>query len=268
MPAMPRGPRIDLGEANLVVEAAGDLIEVASVDPDATGRAIAAHVAALIPDDATLQIGIGSAPAALWRELTARRGLRLHSGLASEDVLQLADCGALADKGHVAGILAGSQQFYREMAARDLIRLADTLTTHDATAIAAHKTFFAANSALSVDLFGQVNVEWQGAKALSGIGGAPDFAAAASASPRGRSITMLPSTARGGTISRIVARLDTPTVSLARNLADVVATEHGTALLRDKSLDERAEALIAIAAPAFQDDLGRQWREMRKTMAG
>jgi acyl-CoA hydrolase len=101
---------------------------------------------------------------------------------------------------------------------------------------------------------------------VSGVGGAPDFASAALASPGGRSITMLPATARKGTISRIVTQLDTPTVSLPRNLADVVISEHGVAMLRDASLDERAEALIAIADPAFRDQLGIEWRALRATM--
>ncbi|MBB5707452.1 acetyl-CoA hydrolase/transferase C-terminal domain-containing protein [Sphingopyxis panaciterrulae] len=266
MPAIKRAPRIDLAEADLVVECESPLVEVPKVSPDAVGKAIAGHVAALVPDGATLQIGIGSAPAALWRALAGRRGLRLRSGLASEDLLHLADQGALADGDHVAGILAGSRAFYSAMAERDLVRLADTLETHDARAIGLERGFFAANSALSVDLFGQVNLEWQGGRLASGAGGAPDFASAAMASPGGAAITMLPSTAREGSISRIVGRLDTPTVSLPRNLADVIVTEHGTAHLRYLSIDERAEALIAIAAPAFRDALSKSWRELRQAM--
>lgn len=267
MPAMLRGPQIDLSEADLVVEVESALVEVAGVEPDSVGQAIAIHAAKLIPDGAALQVGIGSAPAALWRALGDRKNLRLRSGLASEDLLALADAGALAQTGHVAGILAGSKDFYRKMAEIDLVRLADTLETHDARAIGMEHGFVAANSALSVDLFGQINLEWQGSLPLSGAGGAPDFASAASASLGGMGITMLPSTARKGTISRIVAQLDTPTVSLPRNLADVVATEHGVARLRYRSMDQRAEALISIADPAFRGELTEQWREMRSTMA-
>lgn len=268
MPAMPRGPRIDLDGADLIVDAESPLIEVPPVIADATGKAIARHVAELIPDGAALQIGIGTAPAALWRGLASRRNLRLRSGLASEDLLYLADEGALAGAGHVAGIFAGTSPFYKAMAERDLVCLSDTRATHDFRAIGREAHFFSANSALAVDLFGQVNLEWQGSRTLSGVGGAPDFAAAALASSAGRSITMLPASARKGTISRIVAQLDGPTVSLPRNLSDVVATEHGIAHLRDKSLDERAEALIGVADHAFREDLEREWQEMRATMAG
>ncbi|MCC0057623.1 MAG: acetyl-CoA hydrolase [Rhodobiaceae bacterium] len=266
MPAMPRGPRIDLADADLVVEAESPLVEVPTGAAGATGQAIAAHVANLIPDGAALQVGIGSAPAALWRALRSRRNLRLRSGLASEDLLMLADVGALGQCDHVAGILAGSTAFYREAAARDLVRLSDTLETHDAGAIGMEENFVAANSALAVDLFGQVNLEWQGARPLSGVGGAPDFASAALVSQGGMGITMLPSRARNGSISRIVARLDVETVSLPRNLADIVVSEHGIARLRNKSLDARAEALIAIAHPGFRDELAGQWRKMRDMM--
>ena len=267
MPAMPRAPSIELAEADLVIELESPLVEVAPARPDAAARAIAAQVAALVPDGAAVQIGIGGAPAALWAALAGHRGLRLRSGLASEELLTLADRGALATDGHITGIAAGSTAFYRALAERDLIRFQDTRDTHDAGRIGREERFFACNSALEVDLFGQINLEWQGGRPISGVGGAPDFAAAGIASPGGRSITMLPATARGGTISRIVARLSAPAVSLPRNLSDLVVTEHGVADLRAASIDERAEALIAIADPAMRDRLADEWRGLRATMA-
>ena len=263
MPAMPRGPRIDLDEADQIFEAESPLVEVAPAAPNAIANAIARQTANLVPDGASLQIGIGSAPAALWAALSSHRDLRLRSGLVSEEFRQLSDKGALAADGHIAGILAGTSGFYRSAAECDLLRLSDTLETHDARAIEQEPNFIAANSALAVDLFGQTNLEWQGNRPVSGVGGAPDFASAALASPGGRSIAMLPSTARKGTISRIVAQLDTPTVSLPRNLADVVISEHGVANLRDASADERAESLIAIADPAFRESLSNDWRALR-----
>ncbi len=267
MPAMPRGPRIDLDDADIVAESESPLIEMPAVTVDAVGQAIAGHAAGLIPDGAALQVGIGSAPSALWRALASHRQLRLRSGMASGDLLHLADKGALANGDHVAGICVGTRDFYHAMADRNLVRLSDTLETHDVQTIGKEPNFFAANSALAVDLFGQINLEWQGGGLQSGVGGAPDFAAAALASPGGGAITMLPSTARKGSISRIVARLDTPTISLPRNMADAIVTEHGVAQLRNKSLDERAEALIAVANPAFRGDLEQQWRDMRGEMS-
>jgi len=266
MPHVLRGSRIDLTEADLVVETDSPLVEVPPAKPDKIGTAIAQLAAELIPDGARLQIGIGSAPAALWKALASRKQLRLRSGLAGEDFLALADAGAIANDGHVAGIMVGTARFYNDIAARDLVRMANTFETHDYRQIGSEERFFAANSALSVDLLGQVNLEWQGNRPLSGVGGAPDFATAAIASSGGRNITMLPSTAARGSISRIVPCLNSPSVSLPRHMADLVITEYGIADLRDKSLDARADALIGIADPAFHKELADGWRELRKQM--
>jgi acyl-CoA hydrolase len=267
MPALPRSPSVDLADADLVVELEGKLIELATTPADATACAIGRRAAELIPDGAGIQIGIGGAPAALWRALTGHRGLHLRSGMAAEGMCWLDEAGALADDaGHVAGIAAGSAAFYRYLAARDLVRLADTRETHATAAIGLEPHFIAANSALEVDLLGQANLEWHAGRPVSGIGGAADFAAAALRSAGGRAIVMLPATARGGTVSRIVARLAGPAVSLPRGLADTIVTEHGVAELRHASLDERAAAMMAIADPAWRDTLAEQWRTMRAAL--
>lgn len=263
MPSVPRSPSIDLADADIVVETDADLVEIPSGKPDAVAAAIATRAAALVPDGASLQVGVGAAPAAFWASLSDHRLLRLRSGMAAEPMLALADAGCLAGEGHLAGILAGGAAFYHSLAERDLVRLSDTLETHNAAAIGATPNFFAVNSALAVDLFGQVNLEWQEGRPVSGVGGAPDFVAGALASPGGRSITLLPATARSGSISRILPRLDAPAVSLPRCMADTVVTEHGVAELRHASLDERADALIGIAAPAWREELAREWRAMR-----
>ena len=115
-----------------------------------------------------------------------------------------------------------------------------------------------------MDLFGQANVEWRGGRLISGLGGAPDFARAARRSPGGRGILALPATVAGGALSRIVPRLASPTVSIPRDDTDLVITEHGVADLRGNSLEERAEALIAIAAPAHRGELAEAWANMRR----
>ena len=266
MPSLPRSPSIDLADADVAVEMPSSLIELPAPAVDSTARSIATHAAALVPDGASIQVGIGAAPAAFWAALAGHRRLRLRSGLAGEPLLALADAGALAPKGHVAGIAVGTAPFYAALAARDLVRLADTRVTHDAAVIGAEPGFHAVNSALAVDLFGQVNLEWQSGRPVSGVGGAPDFVTAALTSVGGRAITMLPATARSGTISRIVGRLDAPAVSLSRSLTDTIITEHGVAELRDASLDERARRLIAIAAPHWRDSLEREWHVLRTAM--
>jgi acyl-CoA hydrolase len=124
----------------------------------------------------------------------------------------------------------------------------------------------ALNSALEVDLFGQANLEWRSGRLASGLGGAPDFAAAARRSEGGRAVLALPSTAKGRTLSRIVARLDAPTVSIPRDDTDLVITEHGVADLRGTGLDERAEALIAVADPGHRAHLAEAWDTLRRRM--
>ena len=135
----------------------------------------------------------------------------------------------------------------------DLVRFATTLETHGYGELSALPRLISINSALEIDLFGQVNVEWQGLRLSGGVGGGPDFMRAASNSHGGRSIVALPASAKGGSVSRIVSRLTSPSTSIARSDIDTVVTEHGVADLRDKGLDERAEALIALAAPQFRD---------------
>jgi acyl-CoA hydrolase len=140
------------------------------------------------------------------------------------------------------------------------LRFAPVSYTHDVRVIAQIDRFVAINSVVAIDLSGQANAEMVNGRQVSGTGGLLDFVRGAHLSEGGRSILALPSTA-GGKASRIVARLgERDIVSCPRADADIVVTEHGIAHLRDKSIDERAEALIAIADPAFRDELADQWQ--------
>jgi len=268
MPAMARGPRLALSDADVVVEMACPLVEAAPAgEPSAEIDAIARRVAALVPDGAAIQTGIGGAPGAIWAHLRDRRGLRLRSGMANDWLRDLAEAGALAPaEAQFAGIAFGSADFYAYLAETHLVGFGSVFATHDPQAIAQVDRFYAINSALEVDLFGQSNVEWQSGRLSSGVGGALDFARGAMGSPGGRSIIALPATAKKGAISRIVARLETPCVSLSRQDVDTVVTEHGVAHLRGVGLDARAEALIAIAAPEFRDQLQSDWANIRGRM--
>lgn len=266
-PAMPvprRGPRLPLAEADLVVEAECPVIEGGGAPDGAEAAAIAERVAALIPDGAAIQFGIGGAPAAVLARLAGRRGLTIRSGMAIDAVQALAEAGALDAGGdHVVGVAFGSARLYRFLADSDLVRFADSRVTHGAASLASVARFHSVNSALEVDLFGQANLEWRGERVVSGVGGAPDFVRAARRSEGGRSIIALPSTAGGGRIARIVPRLASPTVSISRSDIDTVVTEHGTAQLTDLPLDARAEALIGIAHPAHRAQLAADWAAMR-----
>ena len=263
--AMPRpavSPNIALSGLDAVVEIDAPLPTFRDPAPTAEADALARIVAGLVPDGAVVETGIGAAPAAVWRALHGHKGLRLRSGLVSDGVLEAWKAGAMTEGGHVAGIAYGGAELHAWLDGQDRVAFADVFTTHypDLTCAA---PFIAINSALEVDLFGQVNLEWRGGRWVSGVGGAPDFTRIARASPSGRSIVALPSTAGAGSISRIVGRLATPTVSLPRTEVDTIATEHGFADLKPLDPDRRAEALIAIAAPAHRPVLADAWRELR-----
>jgi acyl-CoA hydrolase len=266
LPRAPRGPTIPIGAIDVTIEAEGPfIVGPPEGEPGAELDLIAGHVAALVPDGAAIQTGIGGAPAAAVGRLTDRRGLVVRSGLLTEGYRALATAGALdPDADHITGMALGSEDFMRWAAARFIF--ADATVTHGAAVLAATPRLFALNSALEVDLFGQANLEWRAGRLASGLGGAPDFARAARRSAGGRAVLALPSTARSGAISRIVARLAAPTVSIPRDDTDLVVTEHGVADLRGTTLDERARALIAVAAPAHREALAAAWTAMRRTL--
>jgi acyl-CoA hydrolase len=265
LPRVPRGPAMPFDAIDVAIEAEGPFILGREDAPGAELGAIADRIGALVPDGAAIQTGIGGAPAAAVGRLTSRRGLVVRSGMVTEGYRTLAEAGALdpaAD--HVTGLALGSEAFMRWAAGR--FTFADATVTHGAAVLAATPRLFALNSALEVDLFGQVNLEWRGGRLASGLGGAPDFARAARRSPGGRAILALPASAKGGAISRIVARLEAPTVSIPRDDTDLVITEHGVADLRGRGLDERAAALIDIAEPAHRAALAEAWETMRRRM--
>lgn len=258
-PRLSRGPAIHRGRFDLLIEGEGDLPVYDPGAPDPAAEAIARYVGAFIEDGVVLQLGLGKTPAALTATLKDRRGLRLHSGLLSDGVLDLAEAGALdPDWRHLGCVLAGSAALYRRAADCDLIHVEGCEVTHAPQVLATLDRFIAVNSALEVDLFGQCNLECAGGRAVSGPGGAPDFARAARMSRGGASIIALPASARGG--SRIVSRLSSPGLaSLSRTEVDIVVTEHGAADLRGLSTHERAERLISLADPAFRRALAADW---------
>lgn len=267
MPAISRALSLPLAAADVVVTLDGPLVEAAPAASTPDAEALAARVAALIPDDAQIQTGIGGAPGALWRHLLDHRGLTLRSGMVNDWFRDLHAAGTLAADGrHVAGIAYGGRDLYDWLAQTDFIDFRAVPDTHGLAALSASPRLHCVNGALEVDLFGQVNVEWQGSSLSSGVGGGPDFMRAAMVSPGGRSVVALPATARRGAVSRIVTRIDRPTIGVARCDADTVVTEHGVADLREKGFDARAEALIGIAAPEFRDALAEEWRCLRASI--
>jgi acyl-CoA hydrolase len=263
LPQPARAGRIPYSALDLAVEIEAPVIAAADTPVSAEVTAITALVASLIPDGASIQTGIGGAPAAIYERLTDHKDLVVRSGMITPGFQTLALSGALAAGGHITGVALGPTDFYRFLAENDVIAFADARITHGPASLATIERFVSVNSALEIDLLGQVNLEWRGDRMVSGVGGAPDFIRAASRSPGGRSIIALPASAGGGKISRIVPRLTSPTSSISRNDIDTVVTEFGAASLSDLSLDERAEALMAIADPRHQAGLADEWARLR-----
>ncbi len=230
---------------------------------DAAARVVA-HLAPLIPHGATLQIGLGKIPSQLLEALTEHRDLALHTGMLSDATLRLAAAGTFRRRRPImTAVAVGGSDFYRRLARVPGLKFAEVGHTHSPLTLAGLTKFHAVNSALEVDLLGQVNAEALGGRYVSGPGGLPDFAHAARVAPEGLSIIALNATDGTGETSRIVARLSAGTpVSVPQHDVDVVATEFGAAQLRGQPLDERARRLCAIAHPRHRPALELAAREM------
>jgi len=222
------------------------------------------RVAALIRDGDTLEFGVGKLQAAILASLTDHRDLKVWSGMVSAPVLGLLDAGSMdrRDGSVQVGAALGDAAFYERVGRDPAFLFRPVSDTHDVRRIAAIDRFCAVNSAVEVDLFGQVNADSIRGKLVAGVGGLTAFVAGALLSPGGRAIIALPAATDDGRYSRIVAKLSTGFTALPRHTADYVVTEHGVAALRGLSLQARARALIDIAAPAFRDSLAQQWAEM------
>ena len=240
------------------------LISVDRRTPTETDRAIGRHVASLIPDRATLQVGVGGTPDAVIQSLRDRRDLGIHTGLMTEALVDLIEAGVVSNafKGidhgvSIAGSLFGSERLYRLAHRNPALGVSPLTYTHDPRILAAIRSFYAVNSAIEVDLTGQSNGEMIDGVSIGTVGGHGAFARAAAAASDGRSIVMLASTARQGTVSRIVARFSDGVVTTPRSDADIVVTEHGIADLRGATVSQRIERMLAIADPKFRDQLER-----------
>jgi acyl-CoA hydrolase len=227
--------------------------------PGDAEHAIAHHCAPFIPDGATLEFGLGALPEAVLLALGGRRDLRVHSGALGDGMVELMQRGAIRDAS--GAMLLGSRTLFDYARANARLRLRSCEYTHNPRVLATIERFVAVNSAVEVDLTGQVNAEVAGGRYLGAVGGALDFIRAANHSPGGVSLVVLPATTASGA-SRIVARLDGP-VTTPRSEAGVIVTQHGAADLRGLSLRERARRMVAIAAPAFRDQLAREAAALR-----
>lgn len=228
--------------------------------PDAVEQAIAAHIASLVEDGATLQLGVGSLPEQVLARLGGHRHLGLHTGIIGDGARRLIESGAVDNsrKGVFAGasvstMALGSAAFYAFLDGNPAVEMHPCSTTHAADVLRRLPRLCAVNSALQVDLHGRVNVEWAGRRRIAVPGGLPDFARAASSLPDGRSIVALRSTTRSGD-STLVDQLAQP-AALEPHEVDFFVTEHGVAAVRGLAPQARRAALIRIAHPAHRDGL-------------
>jgi acyl-CoA hydrolase len=257
------GPTLPASRIDCAVLARGPPVEVAPATIGETDLAIAACAAGYIADGAVLQTGVGATPDAILRLLSDRRDLGVHSGMIGDGLVDLIEAGVVTnarkavDTGvSITGALIGTRRLYDFAHRNPQIRMCAADYTHGAAVLARLDRLVTINSALEVDLTGQVNAEQSGGTYLGGTGGQVDFVRAGARSHGGRAIIALPSTARFGAVSRIVQTLSGP-VTTARSDVDVVITEFGAAELKGKALAERTRRLVAIAHPDFRDKLDR-----------
>jgi len=231
---------------------------------------IGQYIAELIPDGATMQMGIGEIPDAVLNFLYDKRDLGVHTELFSDSVIDLVERGVITNArktinvGKItAGFMLGTRRLYTWAHDNPLIELRRTEYVNDPFVIAQNYRQVAINSAIEVDLTGQVCADSIGPKLYSGVGGQLDFIYGASRSEGGVPIIALPSTAQGGTVSRIVPMLRQGAgVVTSRYHVHYVVTEYGVADLYGKTIRQRAQALINVAAPQFRDELKRAAREL------
>ena len=239
------------------------LVEVAPREQSEVDRRIARFVAERIPDGATIQVGIGSIPDAVVAELAGHKDLGIHTELLSDGLVQLMETGVVTGihkrrrpNRAVTTFALGTKRVYDFLDDNPAVELLPVEWVNDPRIIAQHDDFVSINATTEVDLLGQCASETVAGRYWSGSGGQADFARGAMFSEGGEGFIVLPATAKGGAVSRIVSTL-TPgsVVTTLKNTVDHVVTEHGLASLRGRTVRQRATALIGIAAPEHQDRL-------------
>jgi len=267
MPRVFGQSQIHIDEVSAVVENHVPLMEGGLDEPSAVGSAIGELVAPMVPDGATLQIGIGRVAFGVASALAYHSDLGLHTELFSPALAELIHKGVITGARktlhphkHVFTMALGTKHTYDLMNNNVAFESYPSSYVNDIRTIAANDDLISINTALQIDLFGQVNAEVLGEHQYSGSGGQYDFVKGASLSRRGKSIIALESTTKGGTVSKIVPRV--PMVTDTRMDVEWIVTEYGAVNLRGKSTKQRADALISIAHPDFRSELAASAREI------
>lgn len=263
MPRALSAPIIHISQVTGLCEVDEKLAVLPSSKPDSISTTIGNLIASEIPDGATIQLGIGAIPDAVGMALKDKHHLGIHTEMFTDSMVELITCGA-ADNSRkplhtgktVAAFAFGSKRIYDYIDDNPSVEILPVDYVNNPATIARHPNFVSVNAALEVDFLGQVCAESIGARHISGTGGHCDYVRGAVLSPGGRSFVAFPSTAMGGTASKIVPTL-TPgaAVSTGKNDIDCIVTEYGIAKLRGKTLTQRVKALISIAHPKFREEL-------------
>jgi 4-hydroxybutyrate CoA-transferase len=264
-PRMPRthGSWIHASEVDAFVEVDYPLPEIPLPEISEVEERIGAHVASLVPDRATLQLGIGAMPDAVLKFLGNKKDLGIHTEMFSDGVVELFERGVVTNRYNnvnpgkfTATFLMGTRRLYDFVHDNPAVNMRPVDYTNSVLVAGRLENLISINSALEVDLKGQVCSEMIGPKQFSAVGGQVDFVRAASAAPGGKSIIAFPATGKNGATSRIVKELSGGAcVTTTRNDVHYAVTEFGIAELRGKSTRQRAEALIGIAHPDFREAL-------------
>jgi 4-hydroxybutyrate CoA-transferase len=254
---------LHVSQVTAVVETSRPVLELRPEPATGVQERVARNVASLIPDGATLQMGIGGIPNAVLTCLSNHRDLGIHSEMCSDGVVPLIESGVINGSRKslhpgkaVTGFVLGSKLLFDFLDSNPGFEFMPTRYVNDPIVIGQNNDMISINSALQVDVTGQVCADSIGTRPYSGFGGQLDFIRGAGRSRGGKPIIALPATAKNGTVSRIVPMLD-PGAGVVTTRSDVhyVVTEYGIAYLRGKTLRQRAEALIEIADPKFRDEL-------------
>lgn len=252
---------IHVSEVTALIDVSHEIGQMEAAKADHSAAAIAGHVLDLVPDRSTIEMGIGVVMTSILERLRERRDLGLHTGLIIEPMMDLIEEGVITNswKGidkavSVANQCRGTQRLYNFLNENPAVSMRPASYTHDPKVLGSLEAFRAINSAIEVDLLGQVNSEFIAGRRVSSTGGLADFVRAAKRTPGARSIIALRSTDGSERRSRIVPALGGD-VTLTADLADLVVTEFGIADLRGLRSDQRAAALTKIAHPKFRDQL-------------
>ena len=261
---------VHVSQVSALVESSDPILEVGLPAIGPVQEAIGKYVADMIEDGSTLQIGYGGIPDAVVMQLTGKQDLGVHTEMIGDGILRLVECGAVTNRRKtllpgkmVATFALGSRRLYEFMHHNPMLEMHPSNFTNDPYIAGQNDKLMSINASLQVDLLGQCGSESIAHLPYSGTGGQVDFVRAANRSRGGKSFIVLPSTAKDGTISRIVPTLTPGThATTSKNDVNYVVTEYGVAQLRGKSAKQRAQELIAIAHPDFRGQLREEANRM------